>query len=61
MMPAKILEVLLSFTNPAESARPVTVRIIAAANQSGAKILYSEDLQDAITIGPTTIRNPFRV
>ena len=34
--------------------------IVAAALQSGCKILFSEDLQHGQTIGGLTIHNPFR-
>jgi predicted nucleic acid-binding protein len=33
--------------------------IVAAAIRSGAKTLFSEDMQDGQTIGSVTIRNPF--
>jgi predicted nucleic acid-binding protein len=33
--------------------------LIAAALESGCKMLYSEDMQDGQTIGSLTIRNPF--
>jgi len=35
--------------------------ICAAALQAGAKVLYSEDLQDGLVLGELTIRNPFPV
>lgn len=34
--------------------------IYAAANLAGAKILFSEDMQDGMSIGGTMVRNPFR-
>lgn len=34
--------------------------IVAAASEAGCTTLYSEDLQHGQTIGPVTIRNPFR-
>lgn len=34
--------------------------IVAAAIEAGCTTLYSEDLQHGQTIGPVTIRNPFR-
>lgn len=34
--------------------------ILAAANQAGAKILYSEDMQDGQAIEGLRIRNPFQ-
>jgi predicted nucleic acid-binding protein len=33
--------------------------IVAAAQQGGCKILYSEDLQDGRRFGDLTVRNPF--
>ena len=33
--------------------------ICAAAQQAGAKVLYSEDLQDGLVLGGLRIRNPF--
>jgi predicted nucleic acid-binding protein len=34
--------------------------ICATAQQAGAKMLYSEDLQDGLGLGELTIRNPFQ-
>lgn len=34
--------------------------IYAAANLAGAKVLFSEDMQDGMNIGGTVVRNPFR-
>jgi len=34
--------------------------IVASAIQSGATILYSEDLQDGRRFGPLQVRNPFK-
>lgn len=34
--------------------------IIAVAARAGATTLYSEDMPDGLTIGPLTIRNPFK-
>ncbi len=33
--------------------------IITAAARAGATTLYSEDMQNGLTIGPLTVRNPF--
>jgi predicted nucleic acid-binding protein len=35
--------------------------ICAAAQQAGATVLYSEDLQDGLVLGELTVRNPFPV
>jgi predicted nucleic acid-binding protein len=35
--------------------------IVASALEAGCTTLYSEDMQDGQTIGPLTIRNPFRM
>lgn len=34
--------------------------VCATAQQAGAKMLYSEDLQDGFVLGELTIRNPFQ-